>query len=229
MKIRILTGFLAALFVLLALVFLPHIAVSVIYLLICGLALYELMIALGRNFSALACNYCISEFILICFSTMGVVLVFDNYLMAFLIGLSVLVDTGGYVFGKMFGKTKLAFLKKYSPNKTLEGYIGAFITSWVLGTLLCWALRDHLPSYAFWFACLNLAFVPAVLGDLYESAIKRLLNVKDSGDVAYVSGPKFMQIVEKIIRSHGGYLDRIDSFIFVSITYVVFNSFFKPQ
>lgn len=229
MKIRILTGFSIALVVLLALLFLPHVAVSVFYLIICGLALFEMLAALANCYSQFNCDHCITEFIFICFSTASVVIVFDNYLIGYLIILCALVDTAGFTVGKALGKKahKVSMLKKISPNKSWEGYIGGIVFSIVGGIGFYHLMKDLLPELALWFAFV--AWIPAIIGDLYESYIKRHLSIKDSGDAAGKSGAKIIRALERPIRSHGGYLDRIDSFIFVSVAFMIFESIFKPQ
>lgn len=229
MKIRILTGFSVALAVLLALLFLPHVVVSVFYLIICGLALFEMLAALAKCYSQFNYEHCITEFIFICFSTASVVIVFDNYIVGYLVILCALVDTAGFTVGKALGKKahKVSMLKKISPNKSWEGYIGGIVFSIVGGIGFYNLMKDLLPELALWFAFI--AWIPAIIGDLYESYIKRHLSIKDSGDAAGKSGAKIIRALEKPIRSHGGYLDRIDSFIFVSVAFMIFESFFKPQ
>ncbi|MDA0237553.1 MAG: phosphatidate cytidylyltransferase, partial [Proteobacteria bacterium] len=107
-----------------------------------------------------------------------------------------LVDIGGYVFGKSLGKTKL--LPSISPGKTIEGVLGGLF----LLTVYALALRFF---YADFFLKLNwglllvlvLSFAAiCVGGDLFESYLKRVTDVKDSGG---------------ILPGHGGILDRIDS------------------
>ena len=100
-----------------------------------------------------------------------------------------LADTAAYFAGKNFGKHKLA--PSISPGKTWEGVAGALVAVTILGGIL------HLMGKA------NLAMLPllwlvailGVVGDLFESLIKRQMNKKDSGN---------------ILPGHGGILDRID-------------------
>ncbi|WP_262695110.1 phosphatidate cytidylyltransferase [Kordiimonas aquimaris] len=107
------------------------------------------------------------------------------------------MDVGGYFAGKSIGGPKLA--PSISPKKTWAGLIG--------GMLLA-ALVSLVISYLFgWGTPLNFAIAGAVvalvaqLGDLYESAIKRHMDIKDSGS---------------IIPGHGGILDRVDGIIFAA-------------
>ncbi|MER2511015.1 MAG: phosphatidate cytidylyltransferase [Nitrosomonas ureae] len=104
-------------------------------------------------------------------------------------------DTAAYFTGKSFGKHKLA--DQISPNKTWEGVAGALIA--VLIYALIWD---------FWFieGSLAISLIPllllmailGIIGDLYESLMKRHAGVKDSGS---------------ILPGHGGILDRIDALI----------------
>jgi phosphatidate cytidylyltransferase len=102
-----------------------------------------------------------------------------------------LADSGAYFFGKQFGKRKLA--PSISPGKTWEGFIGAlFVVSLFSITLTYFGFVNSYESILFFILILLLS----VEGDLFESYIKRVAKVKDSGD---------------LIPGHGGVLDRIDS------------------
>lgn len=111
-------------------------------------------------------------------------------------------DTGAYLSGRTFGRTKLC--ERLSPKKTWEGFWGGFglcIVASVVYALIC-----GLP---FWLYGLYGAVVSvaATFGDLFESLIKRKCGVKDSGT---------------LIPGHGGILDRIDSFLAVAPITVIF-------
>lgn len=102
-------------------------------------------------------------------------------------------DSGAYMFGKLFGKHKLA--PKVSPGKTWEGLIGGLLTSAVISWLFGrYAPLNVVPTTLL--ACSVLAALASVLGDLTESMFKREAGIKDSGH---------------LIPGHGGILDRIDS------------------
>lgn len=102
-------------------------------------------------------------------------------------------DSGAYMFGKLFGKHKLA--PKVSPGKTREGLIGGLLTSAVISRLFGrYAPLNVVPTTLL--ACSVLAALASVLGDLTESMFKREAGIKDSGH---------------LIPGHGGILDRIDS------------------
>jgi phosphatidate cytidylyltransferase len=108
------------------------------------------------------------------------------------------VDTGAYAVGRMFGKHKLS--PRLSPNKTIEGLVGGFIIG-VLGVWLAGLYQDWLSGTD---ALILGAAVAAIapVGDLFESMIKRDLDVKDSGNLF---GP------------HGGLLDRLDAVFFTVV------------
>ncbi len=109
-------------------------------------------------------------------------------------------DTFGYVFGKTFGRTKLAPL--ISPNKTVEGAIGGILGAWIPAFCIL------LFSGAFQPILIPMVVAGpflAVSGDLFESALKRLFRVKDS----YVAG-------FNVFPGHGGALDRIDALVWVA-------------
>ncbi len=108
-------------------------------------------------------------------------------------------DTGAYFIGKSLGKNKLA--PSISPGKTIEGVLGGFICVIIyLFTLKFFKLTFYLHDYpaVFTFGLILTTF--SILGDLFESWIKRVSNSKDSS---------------KILPGHGGIFDRIDSLIAV--------------
>ncbi len=105
-------------------------------------------------------------------------------------------DVGAYIAGKAFGKHKLA--PSISPGKTWEGAIGAWLAITLYAALLMVFAADSinldsLPGVMVLFWAL---FCLSVLGDLFESALKRQAGIKDSGS---------------LLPGHGGILDRIDS------------------
>jgi phosphatidate cytidylyltransferase len=107
-------------------------------------------------------------------------------------------DVGQYYFGTYLGKHKLC--PAVSPGKTWEGSIGGLATNLVIGSILKYFFLTHLP----WASCLFMFLFMGVagqVGDLFESELKRRVNIKDSG---------------KILPGHGGILDRIDALLFVA-------------
>lgn len=109
-------------------------------------------------------------------------------------------DTFAYVAGRTFGKTKLAPL--ISPNKTVEGAIGGIFGAWIPAFLILIASGIFQPILI---PMILVGPFLAVSGDLFESALKRFFNLKDS----YVKG-------FNIFPGHGGVLDRIDALVWVA-------------
>ena len=107
-------------------------------------------------------------------------------------------DTFAYLVGKYFGRRKL--IPSVSPKKTIEGSIGGSVA----GTLVSYPIAVKLSLFPAGFLTLLLLFLLTVvsqIGDLFESSLKRVFGVKDSGN---------------IIPGHGGILDRIDSTLAVA-------------
>ena len=105
-------------------------------------------------------------------------------------------DTGAYLVGRNFGRTR--FLTHISPSKTVEGLIGGVIATMVVTALMLWGLGQS-PVHALTLG--PLVALAAQAGDLAESVLKRAAGAKDSGT---------------LIPGHGGILDRVDSFIFAA-------------
>jgi phosphatidate cytidylyltransferase len=106
-------------------------------------------------------------------------------------------DIAAFTCGKLFGKHKLR--ENISPNKTIEGAIGAIFVS----LLVPWMLWFSFPHFEPWDLVLVglIVGIGGQLGDLVISYIKRDIGIKDMG---------------VLIQGHGGILDRIDSMIFVA-------------
>ena len=122
------------------------------------------------------------------------------YVNSTILGVFILVwvnDTFAYLIGKNFGKRKL--LERISPNKTVEGFIGGMVFTFVGGYVLS-LFFTKMPMVN-WLAFSAIVSTFGVLGDLIESMFKRQGNVKDSSN---------------FIPGHGGFLDRLDSVIFAA-------------
>jgi len=118
----------------------------------------------------------------------------NAFLLVFLILIVQSSDVLQYVWGKLFGKTKIA--PEVSPSKTVAGFVGGVACTTVLGAALWWITPFTLPQAALIsFALALMGF----LGGLVMSAIKRDRGVKDWGTM---------------IEGHGGMLDRLDSVCF---------------
>jgi phosphatidate cytidylyltransferase len=107
-------------------------------------------------------------------------------------------DTAAYTGGRLWGKRKLA--PDISPNKTVEGLVagivGATLAFWCAGLYQDWLSGVDALLIGF------LVALAAPLGDLFESALKRDLDVKDSG---------------RVFGAHGGALDRLDAVFFTIV------------
>ncbi|UVI34863.1 phosphatidate cytidylyltransferase [Brevibacterium spongiae] len=103
-------------------------------------------------------------------------------------------DTGGYVFGVLWGKHPIA--PRISPKKSWEGYLGSTIFAAIVATILAVTVVDA----PFWTGLVIGAVIPAfaTLGDFSESMIKRDLELKDMGT---------------LLPGHGGVMDRLDSIL----------------
>ena len=123
-------------------------------------------------------------------------------LMTLLLIMTYGMDTGGWFFGKNFGKRKLS--PTISPNKTIEGLVGGALFS---GILTCLYL-NHLGAKVSLTIFVGLSMMAAMthLGDLAQSKLKREVNIKDSSN---------------LIPGHGGVFDRVDSLYFISPFFVL--------
>ena len=127
-------------------------------------------------------------------------------LLVYLLLIVQLSDVLQYVFGKLFGRTKLAPV--VSPSKTWEGLIGGGIAATLIGGSLAW-----ITPFTWWQA-MAISFVivvMGVLGGLTLSAMKRSLGAKDWG---------------VMIEGHGGMLDRMDSVSFAAPVFFHIVRFF---
>lgn len=123
-------------------------------------------------------------------------------------------DTFAYLFGRFFGRTKLA--KKISPGKTVEGALGGAVGAMAV----CYFIMENWLNIGnglvfepldWWVVCF-ITVVFGVLGDLVESKLKRSLSIKNSSN---------------FFPGHGGFLDRFDSLLLSAPLIFVYIMFFK--
>ncbi len=136
------------------------------------------------------------------FFNLLIVLRYRNlYLLVYLILIPILTDTFALFGGKMFGKHKMA--PKISPNKTWEGAIIGLSVASLLGCVFYILLVE---SFSFKVIIMTVLLSGVgQIGDLIMSKIKRENDLKDFSN---------------LMPGHGGVLDRLDSLIFVVLTYV---------
>ena len=106
-------------------------------------------------------------------------------------------DSFAFLVGKYLGRTKL--FERISPKKTVEGFIGGFIFALIISYFIAhWS--KNLNEFQ-WMLMALIISISGSIGDLVQSRLKRLAEVKDSG---------------KLIPGHGGIFDRMDSTLFSS-------------
>lgn len=123
-------------------------------------------------------------------------------LIAFTVLLTVwAADTFAYVTGRLIGRHKLA--PRLSPAKTWEGLVGGSLAGIFVSFVALYDTRSHYLTI--WQALVlgGAVVVAAAAGDLFESALKRDMEVKDTG---------------RLLGGHGGILDRADALLFAGAT-----------
>ena len=106
-------------------------------------------------------------------------------------------DAGAYFAGRFFGRHLL--FPSLSPNKTVEGGVGGLLLTVLIVAPLAYQLRDFTLAKALVLGAG--VSVSSQCGDLFESSLKRILDVKDLGN---------------FLPGHGGILDRVDSLLFTA-------------
>jgi phosphatidate cytidylyltransferase len=103
------------------------------------------------------------------------------------------MDIGAYLVGKKYGKHKI--IPKVSPGKSYQGLAGGIVCAAITIGVFAYILPDLFTNWWLAAACGVLIAILSVIGDLFESLIKRTSQVKESGS---------------LLAGHGGLLDRID-------------------
>ena len=130
---------------------------------------------------------------------------FNRNIFFILLVCSWLHDTGGYVFGKLIGGPKI--LPSVSPNKTWAGFLGG----WGMMTIFLF-MTHHISYFVTPFEALLINAI-CLIGDLIESKLKRIYEIKDSS---------------QLIPGHGGILDRFDAFLFLHFCFALYALLIGP-
>ena len=134
----------------------------------------------------------------------------DDFAKLLIMGIFILIwvnDSFAYLVGKSIGRNKL--FPSVSPKKTIEGTIGGLVFALIAAYIL--AHYEPILKLEEWMILAAVIVITGSLGDLVESKLKRLAQVKDSG---------------AILPGHGGMLDRLDSLIFAApFAYLTLNIF----
>ncbi|GAB4359468.1 MAG: phosphatidate cytidylyltransferase [Gammaproteobacteria bacterium] len=119
---------------------------------------------------------------------------YGAWLLLYVLVLMWVADSGAYFAGRSLGRHKLA--PKVSPGKTWEGVAGGLVATAIYASLFGYFFGYQGPVLSLFAAVSVVAVAFSVVGDLFESLLKRQQGVKDSGT---------------LLPGHGGVLDRIDS------------------
>jgi phosphatidate cytidylyltransferase len=115
-------------------------------------------------------------------------------------------DTMAYIVGSIIGKTPLS---RISPKKTWEGTVGGIILTIIIISVIAYFTKRLTVVDAAIISAI--ASISGTFGDLFESKLKRMAGVKDSGS---------------FMPGHGGFLDRFDSMLFAGACVWVYAEFF---
>lgn len=144
-------------------------------------------------------------FIALAFNTFLLVGNMDLKYILYLVLITVMTDTFAYFGGYLIGKHKLC--PTISPNKTIEGAVVGSLVGVMISTLFYLFVINNDINIIMLIGITLLLSLIGQLGDLLFSSIKRHYKVKDFSN---------------LIPGHGGILDRLDSIIFVILTYILF-------
>lgn len=129
-----------------------------------------------------------------------------NYVI-YLILITTITDSFAYFTGYFIGKHKLC--ERISPNKTIEGAIGGVLLGTIVPSMFYLYIINPNKNILLIVAITFVLSIIGQIGDLFFSSVKRHYKIKDFSN---------------LIPGHGGILDRLDSMIFVVITFVLFIS-----
>lgn len=105
-------------------------------------------------------------------------------------------DSGAYIFGKLYGKHKMA--PQLSPGKTIEGALGGVVIAGTISIISGFLFGIRGWQWATWLSLALLTTIMSIFGDLLVSMLKRQQGLNDTG---------------QLLPGHGGILDRVDSLL----------------
>jgi phosphatidate cytidylyltransferase len=171
--------------------------------------------AFGLVYISLSCGFMIDLYhaMISCKTSRYCVVEFWQYFPLAIIFTLWINDTMAYIIGSLIGKTQMTTI---SPKKTWEGTIGGVVISTIIiGLLLSSITKKYYPNASVekyhWYLIPLIAAVVGTIGDIFESKLKRMAGVKDSG---------------RIMPGHGGFLDRFDSLLFAAPFVWLYVNFF---
>ncbi len=119
-------------------------------------------------------------------------------------------DIGGYIFGRLWGRHKIAPV--VSPGKTWEGFSGSVLLSTLVAFIGIEWLSIPVTHFGLFFLTIFFIVIIALWGDLFESLLKRRAHLKDSS---------------QLLPGHGGLLDRMDSSLAVAPFFLLLSSWME--
>lgn len=146
-------------------------------------------------------------FLAIAYNSCVMIMNKDILYLVYILLVTMMTDTFAYFTGYFIGKHKLC--EKISPKKTWEGAIGGTLVATFIATVFYIVFINPNINILLIVGITLLLSILGQYGDLFFSSIKRHFKVKDYSN---------------LIPGHGGVLDRLDSVIFVILTYVLFMS-----
>jgi phosphatidate cytidylyltransferase len=170
------------------------IIIGVIYKFFDRILLFGLFICISEllynggteSYTLIGCSIIIISMIIMYYTKLSTILL--------ILSIVVISDIFQEFSGKFFGKNKIGWI---SPNKTYEGYIGGYIGMLIFYFIYNNFTKNNFANINFYY--INIIYLLGISGDLFYSFIKRKVGIKDYSD---------------LLLSHGGVLDRLDSFIF---------------
>lgn len=143
-----------------------------------------------------------SIFLTLAFSVLMMIREYNVYYLVFLLLVTIASDTFAYIIGSLIGKHKMS--PTISPNKSIEGFVGGLVFGTFITASIYYVTFDYSGNVFVLILFIMLLSIMSTLGDLLFSFIKRHFDIKDFGN---------------IMPGHGGVLDRLDSLLFVLLTF----------